>query len=163
MTTKKLKWDTNITEEDIINYNNGNTGYILEVDLEYPKELHDLHNDYPLAPEIMNVKADVLSDKQLLNGDKEPKDEKTNRLILNLNDQENMQSIVELYNFYLQHGLKLKKIHRAVKYDQKEILKPYIEFNTEKRKNAKNDFEKDVYKLMNDAVFGKQWKTKGII
>ena len=54
---KKLKWDTKITEDDIINYQNGKTGYILEVDLEYPKELHDLHNDYSLAPEVMNVKA----------------------------------------------------------------------------------------------------------
>ena len=46
--SSNLKWDDKITEDDIINYNNGRTGCILEVDLEYPKELHDLHNDYPL-------------------------------------------------------------------------------------------------------------------
>ena len=61
----KLKWDTKITEDDIINYQNGKTGYILEVDLEYPKDLHDLHNDYPLAPEVVNVKADMPSDRKL--------------------------------------------------------------------------------------------------
>ena len=87
---RNLKRDDKITEDDIINYNNGRTGYILEVDSEYPKELRDLHNDYPLAPEVMNVKADMLSEKQveqykLINGGKEPKDEKTSKLILNLN------------------------------------------------------------------------------
>ena len=78
-----LEWDDKITEDDIIkNYKNGSMGNILEVDVEYPKELHDLHNDYPLAPEVKNVKGNVLSDKQVeiyrqINGIKEPKDEKT--------------------------------------------------------------------------------------
>ena len=58
---RNLGWDDKITEEDIINYKNGSRGYILEVDVEYPKELHDLHNDYPLAPEVKNVKANMLS------------------------------------------------------------------------------------------------------
>ena len=139
---RNLKWDDKITEEDIINYDNGRTGYILEVDLEYPKELHDLHNDYPLAPEVMNVKANMLSEKQveiykLINGSKEPKDEKTKKLILNLNDKSKYVVHIRTLQFYLKHGLKLKKIHRAIKFEQKEILKPYIEFNTEKRKNAR--------------------------
>ena len=162
---RSLKWDDKITEDDIINYDNGRTGFILEVDLEYPKELHDLHNDYPLAPEVMNVKANMLSEKQveiykLINGSKEPKDEKTNKLILNLNDKNKYVVHIRTLQFYLKHGLKLKKIHRAIKFEQKEILKPYIEFNTEKRKNARNDFEKDIFKLLNNAVFGKTMEDK---
>ena len=162
---RSLKWDDKITEDDIINYDNGRTGYILEVDLEYPKELHDLHNDYPLAPEVMNVKSNMLSEKQveiykLINGSKEPKDEKTKKLILNLNDKSKYAVHIRTLQFYLKHGLKLKKIHRAIKFEQKEILKPYIEFNTEKRKNARNDFEKDIFKLLNNAVFGKTMEDK---
>ena len=162
---RSLKWDDKITEDDIINYDNGRTGYILEVDLEYPKELHDLHNDYPLAPEVMNVKSNMLSEKQveiykLINGSKEPKDEKTKKLILNLNDKSKYVVHIRTLQFYLKHGLKLKKIHRAIKFEQEEILKPYIEFNTEKRKNARNDFEKDIFKLLNNAVFGKTMEDK---
>ena len=162
---RSLKWDDKKTEDDIINYDNGRTGFILEVDLEYPKELHELHNDYPLAPEVMNVKANMLSEKQveiykLINGSKEPKDEKTNKLILNLNDKNKYVVHIRTLQFYLKHGLKLKKVHRAIKFEQKEILKPYIEFNTEKRKNARNDFEKDIFKLLNNAVFGKTMEDK---
>ena len=162
---RSLKWGDKITEDDIISYDNGRTGYILEVDLEYPKELHDLHNDFPLGPEVMNVKSYMLSEKQveiykLINGSKEPKDEKTKKLILNLNDKSKYVVHIRTLQFYLKHGLKLKKIHRAIKFEQKEILKPYIEFNTEKRKNARNDFEKDIFKLLNNAVFGKTMEDK---
>ena len=78
---RNFQRDDKIAEEDKIHYS-GSTGNILEVDVEYPKELHDLHSDYPLAPEVMNVKANILSEEQvetlkLINGNKEPKDEKT--------------------------------------------------------------------------------------
>ena len=162
---RNLKWDDKITEDDIINYNNGRNVFFLEVDLEYPKELHALHNDYPLAPEVMNVKANMLSEKQveiykLINGGKEPKDEKTSKLILNLNGKSKYVVHIRTLQFYLKRGLKLKKIHRAINFEKEEILKPYIEFNTEKRKNSRNDFEKDIFKLLNNAVFGKTMEDK---
>ena len=91
---------------------------------------------------------------------KKPTDEKTNKLVLSLNDKEKYVIHIRTLQFYLKQGLKLKKIHRAIEFEQKEVLKPYIEFNTEKRKNATNDFEKDVYKLVNNATFGKTMEDK---
>ena len=81
--------------------------------------------------------------------------------------QENSCSLIDKKNHVvhrrslkqaLHHGLILKKVHRVIQFNQKAWLKPYIDMNTEKRKKANNDFEKDFFKLMNNAVFGKKWK-----
>ncbi len=156
-----FEWSDDIkNEKDILNYVINDKGYFLEVDLEYPKELHDLHSDYPLAPEIINVTADLVSEfskdiyKHYHEG-KNVQDEKTPKLILNLNNKYNYVVHIRNLQFYLEKGLKLLKIHRCLKFSQIEWLKPYIEFNNEKRTKAKNDFEKDLFKLMNHAVYGK--------
>ena len=131
-------------------------GQIYEVDLEYPEELHDRHNDYPCAPEKIKVGDDDLSPYC-----REIK-EKFNissgnviKLITTLSDKENYVLHEENLNLYLSLGLKLKKVHRVLEFSEKPWLKPYIDFNTEKRKYAKNAFEKDFFKLMNNSVFGK--------
>ena len=150
----------NFTEKEILNYDDGDEGYILDVDLEYPKELHDKHIDYSLAPQIMNVNASMLSDCQKeiyksYHENKEPKDEQTKKLILNVMDKSNYVLHINILKFYLKQGLKLKKVNRVISFKQKQWLKPWIDFNTEKRKQATSDFEKDKYKLMNNAVYGK--------
>ncbi len=89
------------------------------------------------------------------NDGKEFKDEKTNKLILNLRDKTNYVVHIENLQYYLKSGMKLKRINRVIEFKQTEWLKPYIEFNTQKRKESKSDFEKDLYKLMNNSVFGK--------
>ena len=109
---------------------------ILEVDLTYPEKLHDLHNDYPLAPERVTVN-------------------KVEKLIPNLNDKTKYVIHHETLKLYLSLGLKLTKIHRGITFDECAWLKPYIDLNTDLRAKAKNDFEKDFFKLMNNSVFGK--------
>ena len=156
-----FKWHFNrMDEKKVMKYNDeDDTGYILEVDLEYPKEIHDLHKDYPLAPEVMSVSENMLSEVQKdihkLFYNKEATDEKTNKLILNVMDKKKYVLHISTLKFYLQHGLILKKVHRAISFKQAHFLKPYIDFNTEKRKNAKTEFEKDLFKLMNNSVYGK--------
>src|SRR3989441_196512 len=132
-------------------------GYALEVDLHYPQHLHDKHNVYPLAPEHLNITADMLSpySKHLLNklGKKIPS--KNSKLVPNLNDK--TKYIVHYRNlkFYLKMGLQITWVHRVIQFKQSRWLKPYIDFNTDKRKEATTDFEKNLYKLCNNAVFGK--------
>ena len=113
------------------------TPCILEVDLEYPEKLHDLHNDYPFCPERL----------ECANGVK--------KLIPNLGDKNNYVIHYKTLMQCLKAGLKLKKIHRGIKFIESAWLKPYIELNTKLRAQAKNDFEKDFFKLMNNSVFGK--------
>ena len=109
---------------------------ILEVDLEYPEELHDLHNEYPLAPEKLKMG-------------------KVEKLIPNLRDKEKYVIHHENLKLYEKLGLKLKKIHKGIKFKEENFMEKYIDFNNEKRTKAKNEFEKNFYKLLNNAVFGK--------
>ena len=80
---------------------------------------------------------------------------KCKKLVCNLFNKKQYVIHVNSLKLALNHGLKLKRIHRIIEYNQKEWLKTYIDMNTELRKEAKNDFEKDLFKLMNNSVFGK--------
>ena len=131
-------------------------GHIYEVDLEYPKELHDLHNDYPCAAEKIKVTDEMLSDYcREIKNKFNISSGNVHKLIPTLRDKKNYVLHEENLNLYLSLGLKLKKVHRVLEFSEKPWLKEYINFNTEKRKEAKNSFEKDFFKLMNNSVFGK--------
>ena len=123
-----FKW---LSEENIKYYERNPlniTSCTLEVDLEYPEELHDSHNDYPLAPENVEV-----------NG--------TKKLIPHFRNRK---------NYVIHHkGLQQCLKYGIIKYEESDFLSEYIASNTESRKDAKNEFEKDFYKLMNNSVFGK--------
>ena len=131
-------------------------GLIMEVDLEYPEELHDLHNDYPLGPEKVKVTEDILSEYSKRIAKKYGVSVGlVNKLIPTLGNKEKYVLHYRNLKLYMNLGLKVTKVHRVLKYDQSPWLKQYIDFNTVKRTNAKNAFEKDFFKLMNNSVFGK--------
>ena len=131
-------------------------GYFLEVNLEYPDELHQLHNDYPLATEKLAVSSDMLSKYCKEIADKyEIKVGDVKKSIPNLGNKTNYVVHYRNLQLYLSLGMKLTKIHRVLKFKQSDWMKKYIDFNTEKRKNAANDFEKDFFKLMINSVYGK--------
>ena len=143
--TNGFKWISNLTKEkvmEILEKTNssmndmGKTGYIFEVDLEYPKELWKSHNDYPLAPEKMKVGGV----EKLISHFKPHK-----KYVIHYR---NLRQCLEL-------GLKIKAVHRGISFNQSSWMEPYIRKNTELRKTAANSFEKDFFKLLNNSVFGK--------
>ena len=134
MPYKDFEWSEERDLEKI--FEDEDVGYVLEVDLEYPEELHDLHNDYPLAPEVMKIG-------------------KVNKLTPNFNKKTKYVLHHRNLKQYLGLGMKLTEIHRVISFKQSKWLAPYITLNTQLRTEAKNDFEKDFFKLMNNSVFGK--------
>ena len=131
-------------------------GVILEVNLEYPQELHDLHNDYHLAPEKRKVTKEILSPYC------ESIREKFNisigqvhKLIPTLNNKEKYVLHFRNVQLYTDLGLKVKKVHRVLEFDQSPWLRKYIDFNIQERTQAKNSFKKTSSKYMNNSIFGK--------
>ena len=113
-----------------------NKGYLLEVDVSYPRSLHDSHNDLPFMREKMVIG-------------------RVEKLVPNFRDKKNYVIHIRALDQALRHGLVLERIHRAIEFNQYPWMKTYTDFNTKLRTAAANDFEKDFLKLMNNAVFGK--------
>ncbi|XP_021351034.1 uncharacterized protein LOC110448879 [Mizuhopecten yessoensis] len=146
--TAKYTLDITTVPDDAID------GYILEVDLEYPPELHDLHNEYPLAPERVAVGKDELSDysqtlwRKLADCGKPHDDEKPHdcldhynsaqKLVPNLRNKEKYVLHYRNLKQYFSFGMKLTKVHRVLTFKQSPWLKTYIDYNTEKRKQSRN-------------------------
>ena len=128
--------------------------YVLEVDLEYPDHLHDRHNDYPLAVEHLTVTRDMLSEYNA-----EPLFDKQSCLVSNLCNKVKYVTHIKNLKLYKQLGMVVTKIHRVLEFQQFPWLKSYINFNTDKRKAATSNFEKDFFKLMSNSVYGKSMES----
>ena len=143
--THGFKWMEDITKEKVVEilekanhsmFNKGKKGYVFEVDLEYPPNLWETHNDYPLAPEKMNV-----------NG--------VEKLISHLKPRKNYVVHYRTLRQCLELGMRITAVHRGISFYQSPWMEPYIRKNTELRMRTANNFEKDFFKLMNNSVFGK--------
>ena len=121
---------------------------ILEVDLEYPQELHDLRN-MKVTKEMLSSYSESIREKYNINIGQ------VHKLIPTLNNKEKYVLHYRNLQLYIDLGLKVTKVHRVSEFNQSPWLKQYIDFNTQKRTKAKNSFEKDFFKLMNNSVFGK--------
>ena len=144
----RFKWFKNADNFDVNSISEKSPiDYILEVNLEYPDELHKLHDEYPLAPEKLAIPYDMLSDYcKKLADEYGIKVGGVNKLIPNLGDKTNYVLCYKYIKLYLSLGTKLTKIHRALKFKQSDWMKKYIDFNNKKRTNSTNSFEKEFFK-----------------
>lgn len=138
--------DAQIEQFDVMDIcsQDGEIGYILECDIHYPNSLHEWHNCFPFLVENIVSPAS--------NG-------KVKKLIPNFFDKE--RYVVHYKTLYqaLKYGLILKKIHRILSFKQSKWIAPYIEQNTRRRQNSRNNFEKNLYKLLNNCIFGKSMES----
>jgi len=131
-------------------------GYILEVDIQYPDNLHDVHSDYPLCPEANFIDPSDLSPYTISLANKlKYKPSRCQKLVCNLRNKQRYAVHYRNLKLYVRLGMVVTKIHRVISFTQSRWLKPYIDFNTEQRKAAKNPFLVDLFKLFNNSVFGK--------
>lgn len=165
-----LKW---LTSDEIENFDvskidcEGNVGYILEVDLDYPSSLHNKHSNFPLAPENTEINFENLSPyskKALLecNGVKKYKDTK---LCTTFNSRKKYIVHIKNLQLYLKLGMKLTKIWRAISFNQKSFIAPFISKCTFERQKASTKFEQDQFKkvVINFLVLSIFFNKKFII
>jgi len=147
---------TEIEEFDLSQDPDGKSFYLLEVDLEYPSSLHDEHNCYPLAVEKRAVLTEELSPYNLHFLEKnDGKHSTVEKLIPDLNDKSNYVCSLKNLQFFLSHGLILKKIHKVLTAVQEPWMSPFIQFNTARRAEATSKFDKDLFKYFNNSCYGK--------
>ena len=116
--------------------------YLLGTDVEYPKELHEYHNELPFLVEKIKIVREET-------------------LLPNLKDKKGYLVHIKTLNQALKHGLKLRNVDRVIEFRQSRWMKAYIMLNTRLRKAARNEFEKDFFKLMSNSVFGKTMEISG--
>ena len=154
----EIKFDNNIKLEDILNTPDDNDiGYFIEADLKYLDNIKEKTKYLPFAPVNKKINPDKFNDYM-----KEIKPDNytsTKKLICDWSDKKNYLIHYRMLKFYIRHGMIVDKVHNIISFKQSRWLEKYINFNTQKRNKAKNDFEKDFYKLLNNAFYGKTMES----
>ena len=154
-----FKWvkTTNETVNRILNKKHDSLhGYFLEVDLDYPEHLHEDHSGFPMAPEKIKTKEELLSPYCLeIKKEYNIKVGIVNKLIPNLMSKKNYVVHYRNLKYYLSKGLILKKVQRILELKQSAWMKRYINVNTQKRKEATSEADKNLFELLNNAVYDK--------
>ena len=150
----EIKFDKNVTLEDILNTpDDSDIGYFVEVDLTYPNNIKEKTKNFPFCPENKKINPDDFNDYM-----KEIKPDtyiQNKKLICDWSDKKNYLVHYRMLKFYIKHGMVVDKVHNIISFRQSKWLEKFINFNTQKRNQAVNDFEKDFYKLLNNAFYGK--------
>ena len=150
----ELKFDNNVKLEDILNTpDDSNIGYFIEVDLTDPNNIKQKTKNFPFAPVNKKINPDRFSD--YMEKTKADTYIPTKKLICDWSDKKNYLVHYRMVKFYPRHGMIVDKVHNIISFRQNRWLEKYINFNTQKRNQAVNDFEKDFYKLLNNAFYGK--------
>ena len=143
----------NVGLEEILNTpDDSDIGYFLEVDLEYPYNIRDKTRHFPFAPENKSISKDDFGPymKSVM-----PKNYVSfKKLFCDWIDKKNYLIHYRMLKFYVRHGMKIKDVHNVISFKQSKWLEKYIDFKTQKRNQAVNDFEKGFYKLLNNAFYG---------
>ena len=150
----EIKFDNNVELEEILNTpDDSDIGYFVEADLKYPDNIKEKTRNFPFAPMNKKINPDKLKDYM-----KEIRPDtyvQSSKLICDWSDKKNYLVHYRMLKFYVRYGMVVDKVHEIISFKQSKWLEKYINFNTQKRNQAVNDFEKDFYKLLNNAFYGK--------
>ena len=150
----EIKFDNNGKLEDILNTpDDSDIGYFIEVDLTYPDKIKQKTKNFPFPP--VNKKTNPYDFSDYLKTIKPDTCTQTKKLICDWSDKKKYLVHYRMLNFYVRHGMIVEKVHSVISFKQSNWLEKYINFNTQKRNQALNDFEKDFYKILNNAFKGK--------
>ena len=148
----EIKFDKNVKLEDILNTPDyGDIGYFIEVDLKYSDNIKEKTRNFALAPvnektnpdDFSDYMKEIIPDIYIL----------TKKLICDWSDKKNYLIHYRMLKFYVRLGMIVDTVQYIISFKQSTRLEKYISSNTQRGKKAKNDFEKDFYKLLNNAFY----------